>query len=533
MTRFDYVIVGAGTAGCVLANRLSADPGVTVLLVEAGERDTNPLIAIPRGFGELLGDPTAAWHYPTRPFGPAQQVEYWVRGKALGGSSAVNGMVYNRGHRADYDALAALGNPGWGWDDMLPVFTTIEDNPFGASDLRGAGGPLHVSTVGGGDPLLEDVITAGTELGWQRARDLNEADEERIGYAMATIRDGRRVSAANAFLHPVMDRPNLTVALRTSVDRVVLDGGRAVGIQGRQDGQAVEYRATHEVILSSGALATPKILQLSGIGDPETLDVAGVGVVVDSPNVGARMHEHRVFTLQFRLTEDIGYNRLLSTPEGQQQAMAEYQATGGGPLAAPSFDIVGFFKTRAELDRPDAQLQIAPFSILPPEPGKSIQIEREPGMLCIAYVLRPDSEGGVRITSADPDAPLDIDPGYLATEHDRATSVDIVRAMRRLFATAPLAKWIEYETAPGHDVQTDQEIIDAGLVAGTCGYHAIGTAAMGPNDDDVVDPRLRVRGVANLRVVDASVLPIMVSGNLNGPVSALAWRAADHILQDA
>lgn len=530
--QFDYVIVGAGTAGCVLANRLS-DGGATVLLVEAGGPDTNPLISVPRGFGELLGDPGTAWHHPTRPFGPAQQTEQWVRGKTLGGSSSVNGMVYSRGNRADYDALAGLGNPGWGWDDMLPVFKAIEDNGLGPAELRGTGGPLHVSTTDGGDPLLEDVITAGTGLGWQRAPDLNETDGERIGYAMATIRDGRRVSAADAFLHPVTDRPNLTVALRTSVDRVVVDGGRAAGIRARRDGQAIEYRAAREVILSSGALATPKILQLSGIGDPATLAAAGVGVVADSPNVGARMREHRAFTLQFRLTEDIGYNRLLGTPEGLQQARAEYQATGGGPMAAPSFDVVGLFKTRAELDRPDAQLLIAPYSMLPPEPGKGIEIEREPGMLCVAYMLRPDSEGSVRITSADPDTPPDIDPGYFATEHDRTTSADVFRTVRRLFSTAPLTGRIERETAPGPDVRTDQEIIDAGLTGGTCGYHAVGTAAMGPDDGDVVDPRLRVRGVAGLRVVDASVLPVMVSGNPNGPVSALAWRAADHIREDA
>ena len=295
MAGFDYVIVGAGPAGCVLANRLSADPEVEVLLVEAGDRDSNPLIAMPRGFGELLGDPATAWHYPTRPFGPAQQVEYWVRGKTLGGSSSINGMIYTRGQRADYDALERLGNPGWGWDDMLPVYRTIEDNELGASDVRGAGGPLHVSTVGGTDPLLEDVLTAGTQLGWRRTRDVNETDEERIGYAMATIRDGRRCSAADAFLHPVMDRPNLTVALHTLVDRVVLEGGRAIGVQGRRNGQGAEAVATREVILATGSIATPKILQLSGIGPADTLRSAGVDVVVDSPNVGARAREHRVF----------------------------------------------------------------------------------------------------------------------------------------------------------------------------------------------------------------------------------------------
>jgi choline dehydrogenase-like flavoprotein len=523
VTPFDYVIVGAGPAGCVLANRLSADPAVSVLLVEAGDRDNNPLIAMPRGFGELLGDPTTAWHYPTRPFGPSQQVEYWVRGKTLGGSSSVNGMVYNRGSRADYDALERLGNPGWGWDDMLPVFKEIEDNELGASDVRGAGGPLHVSSVDGGDPLLEDVIAAGTGLGWRRMRDLNESDEERVGYAMATIRDGRRVSAADAFLHPVTDRRNLTVATHTVVDRVLLEGRRAVGVSG----QGAEFHATREVILAAGAIATPKILQLSGIGHADILRSVGVDVVVHSPNVGARMREHRVFMLQFRLAEDLGYNKLLGTEAAEQ----EYRTSRRGPLASPPCDIVAFFKTRPELDRPDAQVQIGAYSILPLEPGKAVQLEREPGMLCIGFILRPDSEGSIHLTSAHPDAPLDIDANYFATEHDRATAVDVFRAMRRLFASEPLAKRIEHETVPGHAVQTDQEVIDAGLAMGGCGYHAIGTCAMGPDDDDVVDARLRVRGVSNLRVVDASVLPIMISGNLNGPVSALAWRAADFIAE--
>jgi choline dehydrogenase len=539
VTQFDYVVAGAGPAGCVLANRLSADPGVQVLLVEAGGPDTNPLIAMPRGFGELLGDPGTVWHHPTRPFGPSRRVEYWIRGKTLGGSSSVNGMVYSRGSRADYDALERLGNPGWGWADMLPVFRTIEDNELGASDVRGAGGPLHVSTIGGtddverADPLLDDVIAAGAELGWRRVTDLNETDDERIGYTMATIRDGRRCSAADAFLHPVTDRPNLTVALDTVVDQVLLEGDRAAGIRMRRHGQGVEVRAGREVILATGSIATPKILQLSGIGPADVLRSAGIEVVVDSPNVGARMREHLAFRMQYRLAEDLGYNKVLATEAGRRTAAAQYEATRSGPLATPSFDIVGFFKTRPELDRPDAQFQIALFSVLPLEPGKALQIEREPGMLCVAYVLRPDSAGRIRVTSADPDAPLDIDANYLATEHDRGTAVGAFRGMRRLFATDPLASRIRRETEPGQAVQSDAEIVDTALTDGGCGYHAIGTCAMGPNDTDVVDPRLRVRGVAALRVVDASVLPVMVSGNLNGPVSALAWRAADFILDAA
>ncbi|NGN62606.1 FAD-binding protein [Streptomyces sp. A7024] len=533
MTPFDYVIVGAGPAGCVLANRLSADPGISVLLIEAGGPDTNPLISVPQGYAQLLGDPDTAWHYPTRPFGPAKQTDVWVRGKTLGGSSAVNGMIYNRGNRADYDEWERLGNPGWGWDDVLPVFRTIEDHSLGASALRGADGPLQVSTGDGGDALLEDVLTAGGQLGWRRMRDLNETDEERLGYATATIRDGRRVTAATAFLHPVTDRPNLSVWPETVVDRVLIEGGRAVGVRGRQRGQDVEARAGREVILAAGAIATPKILQLSGVGPAVALRAAGVDVVVDSPNVGARMREHRVFLLQFRLAEDLGYNKMLGTEEGLRDVTAQYQANADGPLAAPSFEIAGFFKTHPELDRPDAQFQIAPVSFRPPAPGEAVQVEREPGMCCVAYLLRPDSEGSIRITAAGPDAPLDIDPNFFATEHDRTTAVGVLRGIRRLFAAEPLAQRIAHETMPGPGVRTDQEIIDAALTMGSTGFHAIGTCAMGPDDTDVLDPRLRVRGVPQLRVVDASAFPTMISGNLNGPVSALAWHAADLILQDA
>ena len=456
-----------------------------------------------------------------------------MRGRTLGGSSAVNGMVYNRGNRADYDALERLGNPGWGWDEMLPAFKEIEDNELGASEVRGAGGPLHVSSVAASKPLGEDVITAGTRLGWRRTRDLNETDDERIGSAMATIRDGRRVSAADAFLHPVIDRPNLTIAPHTVVDRVAIQRDRAVGVRGRRKGQRVEAGASREVILATGTIATPKLLQLSGIGPTDTLRSVGVDVAVESPNVGARLREHRVLTLQLRLAEDLGSNRLLGTAAGLQAAQRQYRTTRSGPLAVPPFDIVAFLKTRPQLDRPDAQIQVAPLSMLPPEPGAFLRLEPEPGMMCVGYILRPDSEGAVHLTSADPDAAPAIDPNYLATDRDRITAVGVFRAMRDLFATEPLATRIRYETFPGHDVDTDEQIIDAALTGGGCGYHAVGTCAMGPSEHDVVDAHLRVRGVANLRIVDASVLPTMVSGNLNGPVSALAWRAADLIAEGA
>jgi choline dehydrogenase len=452
----------------------------------------------------------------------------WPRGKTLGGSSAINGMIYNRGNRADYDELERLGNPGWGWDAMLPIFRRIEDNPFGAGELRGADGPLRVSTATEPEPLCEDVIAAGTELGWRRERDLNATDDERIGYAMSTIRNGRRVSAAKAFLHPVADRGNLTVAVDTLALRLLIEDGRAVGVRVRRGGHTIDYRAAAEVIVSGGSIATPMLLQHSGIGPADALRSVGVDVLVDSPNVGARMREHRVFRLEFRLADDLGYNRLLNTRPRQLMAGLKYLATRRGVLAVGG-DVVGFFKTRPELDRPDAQLQMAPISLGPGAIGGSLEPEREPGIMCIGFVLRPDSQGSVRITSADPSAPPDIEPNYFATEHDRGVATDLFRRLRELFSTGPIAKRIVAETVPGPTVQDQPDILNSALDHGSAGYHAMGTCAMGPHDDDVVDPQLRVRGVTGLRVVDCSVMPTMVSGNLNAPIMAMAWRAADII----
>ncbi|MBG0857140.1 GMC family oxidoreductase N-terminal domain-containing protein [Streptomyces spinoverrucosus] len=530
MSTFDYVVVGAGSAGCVLAHRLSADPRTSVLLIEAGGRDTTPLIRMPKGFGKLLGDPRFAWHYPVEPVGPTGRVEHWVRGRTLGGSSSVNGMVYNRGDRADYDELERLGNPGWGWDTMLPIFRRIEDHALGASELRGTGGPLHISTAPGPEPLCEEAIAAGTALGWRRTDDLNASDDERIGYTTATIKNGRRFSAARAFLRPVADRPNLTVALDTVVTRVLTEQGRAVGVRTRSGSREADVRARREVILSAGGIATPKILQLSGIGPASVLKPAGVDVLVDSPHVGGRMREHRCFVVQYRLKDDLGYNKALSTPLRQALTAARYLATRRGPLAAPAFDVIAFFKTRPELARPDAQLLIAPVSLSPEVPGKETRVEREPGVMGLGYILRPTAEGNLHITSADPEAPLTITPNYYGSEHDRTVGTALFRRMRELFETVPIADRITAETLPGSETRDDREIIDAGLEHGRCGYHAIGTCAMGPAETDVVDPELRVRGVQGLRVVDCSVLPTMVSGNLNGPIMAMAWRAADLVL---
>lgn len=530
MTTYDYIVAGAGSAGCVLANRLSADPRVSVLLVEAGGVDRHPLLRIPKGSGMLFENEKYTWHYATTPFGPDQHSEQWMRGKVLGGSSSINGMIYNRGHRADYDHLERLGNKGWGWDELLPIFTSFEDNEFGASPTRGVGGPLHISVPKTPDPLCEEMLDAATHAGFTRVQDINESDDERVGYATSTIRDGRRVSAATAFLKPALRRPNLTVTTSTVVDRILLQHGRAVGLQVRGPRGTEEVHG-REIIVSLGSLNSPRLLQLSGIGPREVLRGAGVPVVLDRENVGRRMREHRCATLRYRLNEDLGYNKLLSSNVGQALTGMKYLATRRGPLGAPSFDIVAFAKAHIDSDRVDGQIMMGPYT-LPPynTPGEPVRIEREPGLSCLGMVLRPTSEGSVEITDNTPDAAVRIEPNYLTSPEDRATMVALLRRMRTLFEQSPIAERINHETYPGPDVHSDSDLIDAALLGGYCGYHAIGTCAMGPGDDDIVDNELRVRGVENLRVVDCSVLPTMVAGNLNGPIMAIAARAADLII---
>lgn len=532
---YDDIIVGAGSAGCVLANRLSAGKR-RVLLLEAGGPDSSFLVRMPKGMGKLILDPAHAWHFPVEqarePGLPAS--ELWVRGKMLGGSSSINGMIYVRGQPEDYSAWEARGAIGWGWPTMKAAFKAIEDHELGASELRGQGGPVHVSTGKFRYPIAEALIKAGEQMGLRRKEDLNTEDQEGVGYYAHTIRNGRRVSAADAFLKPALKRKNLRVVTGALVDRVLIENQRATGVVARVGGKQITFRARGEIILCAGTLMSPKILQLSGIGPTALLQSLGINVVSDSPDVGARMLEHLGFAIPFRLNGDRGNNRRFFGA-GLLKSVLQYFVSRSGPMATGPFEVGAFVHTRPAAVRPDAQLYMGAFTMARGDdnfPVPLADVERQPGITIYGQLLQLTSEGTVRIKSADPDAPLSILPNWLATPEDEHAAVAMVRYMRTYMSQSAVARYVGEELVPGAACQSDADILKAFRRLSLCGTHAVGTCRMGSDQNAVVDARLRVRGVTGLRVVDCSVMPGLVSGNTNGPAMALAWHAANLIIED-
>jgi len=532
MQTFDYIIVGAGSAGCVLANRLSENGRHSVLLLEAGPDDKSFLIRMPKGFGALLQNTSHARHFRTEPADDGSiRGENWPKGMTLGGSSSVNGTLYVRGQPQDYDSWEATGATGWGWQEIGAAFRKMEDNPLGDDGVRGVGGPLRISRFPTASPVAEAVIAAGVAMGLPRREDINGVEQDGIGYTMCTIRDGVRVSAASAFLHPAMGRSNLTVKTGVFVEKVLFEGARAVGVAARIHGEAVEFRSGKEVILSAGSIQSPQLLQLSGIGDASHLTGLGIAVLSDLPGVGRNLREHWMGIVQCRLNQPMSDNfefggwRLLRN-------VLRYVFTRQGLMASSSHEVAGFIRTRPDLDRPDAQIVYAPISLEQGEDAK-FAFDKWHGIQIHGFQMRPESQGTVMIRSDDPAEQPEIRAGYLTAEEDRRAAIATVRYIRELVRTEPLAGYVAAEDVPGPAAQTDEELLGVIKRTGSSVFHASGTCKMGQDGMAVLDPRLRVRGVEGLRVADASVMPTLVSGNSNAAAMVIGWRAADLILEDA
>jgi len=510
---FDFIIVGAGSAGCVLADRLTRDGRHRVLLIEAGPRDSSPFIRMPRGFGRTLADPALAYYYAVEGQDGAPGAP-WVRGRTLGGSSAVNGMIYVRGQREDYDGWAANGATGWDGAAMAEAFAELErELPIGIQ--------THET------PLTRAITAAGVAVGLRQRSGAHEVDGEGIGPTPCNIVHGQRQSAAHVFLRPAERRANLRVETGVTVDALLLEGRRVTGVRA---GERV-WRASGEVIVCAGAIESPALLQRSGIGPADTLAAAGVALRHVLPGVGRNLREHKLVMLQHRLAVPLGDNRAFSGWRLWRNA-ALYGLLRRGPLAR-TYDLNAFARSRPDVERPDVQISFSAFSLDLSAPA--LRFEPFAGMQMFGYPLRPTSSGRIDIRDGRAATPPRIRPDYLSTDHDRQITVDMVRLMRRLAAAPPLAGIVAEETHPGAAMSEDEASILAAAHRDQSCAHAVGTCRMGASDDEqaVVDARLRARGLDGLRIMDCSVMPTQVSGNTNAPVMAMAVRAARLILEDA
>ncbi len=537
MTEFDYIIVGAGSAGCVLANRLTEDGKSSVLLLEAGGKDTSLMIHIPVGYAQTLKDPKVNWLYETEPDpGTHDRVHTWPRGKVLGGSSSVNGLLYIRGQRQDYDGWAQLGLRGWTYDDLHPYFLRSQHQERDGMDGHAKDGPLNVSDVTEKHPVSDAVIEAGKAMGLPH-RDVNGEDQEGVSYYQLTVKNGRRCSAAVAYLNPAKKRPNLHIETKALAARVLFEGKRAIGVEYTQNGQTHTAKARAEVILAGGAINSPQLLELSGIGDPQRLQELGIETVSALPGVGENLQDHFVIGNRYRMKP--------GSPSVNQQSRGlamigevfKYLTQRKGLLTLSAAHIAAFIKTRPELATPDVQYHILPATMdlqKMTETG-DMELEKQPGITIAPCQLRPESRGSVHIKSAAHDMHPAIRPNYLSDPLDQQTAVAGLRWARELAQQTPLAQYIEHELEPGEALQSDEELLEFARETGGTIYHPVGTCKMAPDGDPmgVVDDQLRVRGVESLRVVDASVMPRLVSGNTNAPTIAIAEKACDMIRADA
>ena len=527
---FDFIVVGAGSAGCVLANRLTASGRHRVLLLEAGGHDRHIWIHIPLGYGKLFSDRKVNWLYTSEPEPELDNRQIiQPRGKVLGGSSSINGLLYIRGQPADFDHWRQLGNSGWSFEDVLPYFRRAEDQQRGEDALHGVGGPLAVSDVCEPHPLCEAFIAAAQQAGFPRNDDFNGPTQEGAGYFQLTARHGRRCSTAVGYLRQAHRRPNLAIVSNALASRILFSGRRAIGVEYRCGDTTRVAHANAEVIVAGGAFNSPQLLQLSGLGPAALLKSCGINVVADMPGVGAELQDHLQVRMQYRCTEPITVNDVIHSWRHRAGAGLRYALFRKGLLAIGAGYAGGFFRTNALAATPDVQVHFIIFSA----DTAGAALHSFPGFIASVCQLRPESRGFVRIKSADPEKPPAIQPRYLSSRTDRDTVVAGLKLLRRIMNQPAMRRYIAEERAPDPRCTSDAELLAFARANGTTVFHPTSTCRMGADATAVVDERLRVHGIERLRVVDGSIMPTVVSGNTNAAIVMIGEKGADMILQDA
>jgi len=528
---YDYVIVGAGSAGCVLARRLSDWPGCRVLLLESGPPADGFWVRTPAGMATLFKSERLNYRYFTGPeTGLNGRKIYWPRGRCLGGSSAINGMVYIRGHRRDYDHWAELGNPGWSWDEVLPYFMRSECNDLGSGPFHGVAGPLGVSGPAVVHPTALDFIEAAHRNGLPRMEDFNTGEQEGAGFMQATIRHGIRQSTYETFIAPVRGRANLTVRSGSHARRVLFRDHEACGVEVVEDGHVHRYEAKCEVVLCAGAVNSPQLLMLSGIGNGDELQQFGINAYSHLPGVGKNLQDHFAVRFQALCTPESSYNRALTGWRKYWHGL-RYVLTKGGYLAMPSTSTGAYLRSSVDMDYADLQVSFRPMTFSYDAAGK-LRVDNYNGIGASLYRVRPASRGEILLRTSDAEQAPMVIANYLSATEDIEASLSGFRQLRRIIATEPMASRVIKELVPGSDVTTDEQLVDFMRREGSTAFHPAGTCKMGSDAMAVVDARLRVHGVQRLRVADASIMPVVTSGNINAPVIMIGEKAADMILED-